>query len=109
LNGDASGPSILSSAIGDRKESLAHTVPLTDAEATSRAESVFRALARRFVVGHGVAEADAGLRAGRYVKLDGLGPLFNGRYALGEVRHIFDNANGIHTEFTAERPGLGQP
>jgi phage protein D len=109
LDGDASGPSILSSAIGDRKEALAHSVPWTDDEAKARAESVFRALARQFVVGHGVAEADAGLRAGRYVKLDGLGPLFSGRYALCEVRHVFDNVKGIRTEFTAERPGLGRP
>jgi hypothetical protein len=39
--------------------------------------------------------------------LAGLGPLFNGRYYLSEVRHTFDFARGIRTAFTAERPGLG--
>ncbi len=107
LHGDTSGPSILAQALGDRKQSLAHTVPMTDAEAQARADSLFCQLARRFVIGHGVAEADSRLRAGRFVNLAGLGPLFNGRYALRETRLVFDNVRGIRSEFTAERPGLG--
>jgi hypothetical protein len=65
--------------------------------------------ARRFVVGHGTAETSSDLRVGSYVDLKGLGPLFSGKYYLSEVRHLFDNRNGLRSEFTAERPGLGQP
>ena len=106
-SGDTSGASILK-ALAERKESLAHTVPLSSDEAQSHAESVFKMMARRFVTGRGVAEADSRLRVGNSVDLQGLGPLFSGKYYLSEVRLCFDGARGIRTEFTAERPGLGQ-
>jgi uncharacterized protein len=109
LNGDISGAQILNSALGSRKEALVHTVPLNSEEAQSAAEAYFKVTARRFIVGHGVAETDSRLRVGSYVDLQRLGPLFSGRFYLSEVRHIFDGARGIRTEFTAERPGLGRP
>lgn len=108
LNGGTSGVSILSSALGDRKEMLAHTVPLTSAEAQVYAETFFKMTCRHFVVGRGVAESDSRLRVGAFVNLQRLGPMFSGKYYLSEVRHLFDGANGIRTEFTAERPGLGR-
>src|SRR5262249_40195280 len=105
LNGDLSGVSILGSALGSRKEAVAHTAPLTSQEAQAAAETYFKFSARRFVVGRGMAETDSRLRVGGHVELQGLGPLFSGRYYLAEVRHLFDGARGIRTEFTAERAG----
>lgn len=107
LNGDRSGASILNSAFGQRKEALAHTVPLTAEEAQASAESFFRTTARRFVVGRGLCITDARVRVGATVELEGLGPLFNGKFYVSEVRHTFDFAHGLRTAFTAERPGLG--
>jgi phage protein D len=108
LNGDLSGAGILSSALGQRQEALVHTVPLTSQEAQAKAEAFFRMRARRFLLGRGVAEADSRLRVGSYVDLQGLGPLFSGKYYLCEIRHLFDGSKGIRTEFIAERPGLGR-
>jgi phage protein D len=108
LNGDTSGPSILQSALGVRKESLVHTIPLTSQEAQSTADAYFKMSARRFVVGHGTAETDVDLRAGCKVNLTGLGPMFSGKYYVTEVRHMFDRRRGLRTEFTAERPGIGR-
>ncbi|HKO99548.1 MAG TPA: hypothetical protein VJU86_21280 [Pyrinomonadaceae bacterium] len=107
LNGDTSGVSILQSALGARKEALAHTVPLNDQEAQYEAEAFFKMSARRFVVGYGVAETKATLRVGAQLDLQGLGPLFNGKYHVAEVKHVFDNAKGLRTEFRAERLGIG--
>ena len=109
LNGDTSGASILSSAFGPRKEALVHTVPMSSQEAQTEAETYFKMSARRFVVGRGVAETTSDLRVGSYVNLQGLGPLFSGKYYLTDVQHLFDNCLGLRSEFTAERPGLGQP
>lgn len=109
LNGGLSGASVLSSALGQRKESLVHTAPLTGQEAQAIAEAYFKLSARRFVTGHGIAETTSQLRVGSIIDLDGLGPLFNGKYYVSEVKHLFDGANGIRSEFTAERPGLGRP
>ena len=109
LDGGVSGASVLSAAFGKREEALVHAAPRTGEEAQAEAEALFKVIARRFLVGHGVADADARLRVGATVDLRGLGPLFNGRYYLSAVRHSFDGATGMSTEFTAERAGLGRP
>jgi uncharacterized protein len=108
LNGDISGVSILESALGTRKEALAHAVPLNSSEAQALAESYFKMSARRFVVGHGLANTMPELRVGTQVSIQNVGPLFNGKYYLTEVRHLFDSVLGLRTQFTAERPGLGR-
>jgi phage protein D len=107
LGSDKSGASILRSAFGERTESVAHMVPLTSSEAQAQAETWFRAAARRFLVGRGLAEPNGKLRVGVSVELDGVGAMFNGKYYLAEVQHRFDGASGFRSEFTAERPGLG--
>lgn len=109
LDGNASGASVLSSAFGERKEAVVHTVPLGSEETQNQAEALFRSAARRFLTGRGAAQTDSRLRVGNQVDLQGLGPLFSGKYYLAEVRHIFDGVQGIRTEFSAERPGLGRP
>ena len=68
LGGDTSGVSILQSAFGARKETLAHTVPLSSQDAQFEAEAFFKMCARRFVAGRGVAETDAKLRVGNHVE-----------------------------------------
>ena len=108
LNGDTSGVSILQSALGARKEALAHTVPLNHDEAQFEAETFFKMSARRFVVGRGVATTTPTLRVGTKIELAELGPLFNGKYYVVEVKHIFDMAKGLRTEFKSERLGIGK-
>ena len=108
LAGAESGASVLRSALAERKETVAHAVPLTSAEARAKAEAIFRGRARRFLRGRGTAETTVALRPGAKVKLEGLGPLFTGDYYLRDVRHLFDG-EGLRTEFTAEKPGLGRP
>lgn len=107
LGADSSGASLLKSAFGERKETVAHTVPVSSDEATLMAEAWFRAAARRFVTGRGIAQPNGKLRVGAWVDLDGLGPLFNGKYYISEIRHVFDGAGGFLSQFMAERPGLG--
>jgi phage protein D len=108
LGNDESGASILKAKFGERKEGVAHGTAFNQAEAEARARAHFKMQARRFVVGAGVARTNGKLRVGAVVDLDGLGPLFSGKYYLAEVRHRFDGARGLRTEFSAERPGLGR-
>ena len=107
LGSHTSGVSILES-IAARKENLAHPVPVTASEGQAAADAFFRMSARRFVTGRGVAEASVGLRVGKQVELKELGPMFSGKYTVTAVRHRFDTAHGIRTEFDVERPGIGQ-
>ena len=106
LNGGKSGASLLKSAFGDRKETIAHDVPLTTDAARHAAEAAFRLRARRFITAHGVAATTAGLKVGAAADVKGVGPLFAGKYYVTQVRHLFDG-NGLRSEFTGERPGLG--
>jgi len=107
LGSDASGAKILRDAFGERQESIAHLVPLTADEARAQAEARFRDAARRFLVGRGLAQPNGKLHVGTWIELDGLSSLWNGKYYLAEVHHLFDGTGGFRSEFTAERPGLG--
>jgi phage protein D len=109
LAGGDSGPSLLHSAFGERKDSVANAVPQTSDEARARAEALLKRRARRFVVGHGTAETKPELRVGATVKLAGLGPLFEGSFYLASVAHVFDGAQGLRSELEVERPALGKP
>ncbi len=108
LGSDESGIGILKKAFGERKESIVHTTPITGQEAQTVADSFMKTIARQFVVGRGTAEPNAKLRVGAFVELDGLGKIFNGKYYVAEIAHIFDNAKGFRTEFRAERTGIGK-
>lgn len=107
--GGTSGPAVLQQALGARKDTVAHCLPLESGAAQAYAESHLRALARRFLRGRGVADADTRLHVGRTVKLSGLGPLFSGAYAVVETSHRFDIAVGLRTEFVVERAWIGNP
>lgn len=109
VSGQDSGVGLVQSALGAaRKEVLAHTVPLTTDDAQAGADAFMKMSARRFVTGRGVAETTSALRVGATVDLQGLGTLFNGKYSVTEIRHLFDGTRGIRTEFAVERPGLGR-
>jgi uncharacterized protein len=109
LDGGVSGASVLSEKFGERVDQLAHESPLTTREAQARAVARFRGLARRFVTARGVGEGDARIRIGTRVRLNGLGPLFTGNYAVTETHHMFDYRTGYRTAFCGERAGLGRP
>lgn len=106
LDGGKSGAALLKSAFGERKETIAHQVPLTSDQAQQAAEAAFRLRARRFLTAHGVATTAAGIKVGAAADVKGVGPLFSGKYYLTDVRHLFDG-NGLRSEFIGERPGLG--
>lgn len=108
LGADESGVGILKKAFGERKEAIVHSAPLNSQDAQYLAESLMKTLARQFVIGRGVAEPNAKLRVGAFVELDGLGKLFNGKYYVAEIAHVFDSTKGFRTEFKAERTGIGK-
>lgn len=104
-----SGPAVLQRALGERKEQLGHRVPFDAAAARHEAESHLKLIARRFLRGRGESDAEPQLRAGGAVELQGLGPLFDGRYGITDVLHRFDAAKGLRTEFGVERAWIGRP
>ncbi len=106
LQGTQSGSGAVRKAFGVRGERLVHLVPFSLAEARYYAESHYRTMARQFVTGSARAEGDARLRVGARVKLEGIGPLFEGSYYVTSAKHVFNNDEGYSTEFTVEKPGF---
>jgi phage protein D len=109
LDNGESGTSILRAKFGERAEQIVHEIPLSTDETRARATALYRTRARRFVTGHAIAEGDARIVVGKRVQLDGLGPLFTGKYYVTSVHHTFDSMNGFRTSFSVERAGLGRP
>ena len=107
VRGRQSGAAILTASFGRRDVAIVDSVPFSDEEAQRRADALFKNRARRFVTGHGVCEANAAMRIGTHVDLQGVGPLFSGQYDVTAVRHGFDLTTGMRTHFSAETPGLG--
>ena len=108
LKGGTSGAAVLSAVLGERPERIVHSVPLTGSEAVAVAEANYRALARRFLSGEGVAEGDARIKVATHVVLGGLGPLFDGSYYVTRVCHTFDGSNGFLSRMSIERSGIGE-
>ena len=108
LGSDVSAQRVLEGGLGARVERVVHEIPLDNEEARAMAEADYRRRARRFLTGQGVCEGDARLRVGAQLQIDGLGPLFSGRYYVTEVSHLFDQRAGYQTRFRVERPGLGR-
>lgn len=102
-----SGGDVLSARLGDRVQRVIHHLPLSGAEGDAYAAAEYRSRARRFVTGTGVAEGDGRIRVGASVVLKGVGRMFEGRYTVVELRHLFDFQTGFQTEFTVERPWIG--
>jgi phage protein D len=107
LGDGQSGAEVLGDAFGERVDTLAHGVPPDADAARAFAEASMRHLARRFLVGRGIAETSPRLRIGAKVTIGGLGPLFDGDYTLHLVHHRFD-ARGLRTEIGCDRPAVGR-
>lgn len=107
IRGGTGGARALAAAFGRRAEHVVHSVPLSGEEARLRAETLYKRIGRRFLVGHGVADTSARLRLGARVELGDLGGPFSGEYYVSAVTHLFDAETGLRTEFTAERAYLG--
>ncbi len=108
VNGDLAGSAVLQQAIGAREQQVVHALPSTSQEAQALAEASYRRWARRFVTGTGMADGDGRIQVGTSLTLKGLGTLFNGKFYVTAVRHMFDPDSGYRTWFAVERPGIGQ-
>lgn len=107
LDGGQSGPAILTDTFGERVERVVHQVPFSSAEARVMAKSSFQRTARGFVSGSARLDGDGRVRVGSYVRLEGIGPMFNGAYYVCQVRHGFDVVGGFQTCVQVERPAIG--
>jgi phage protein D len=107
-NRGKTGGRALEEAFGQRLQTLVHDMPDSHEEAEHMAETYYREKAEQFVTGIGIAEPLPGLHVGRTVDIRGVGKLFEGTYAVTQVRHCFDTTEGLRTEFNVRRAWIGE-
>lgn len=107
--GNRHGIEVLERALGSGHDShLAREVPLDGRQADSLARAAMLTRARRFVTVTGVADGTPTLRVGSLLRLERIGPLFEGDgFYVTRVSHRFDLSHGYRTHFEAERAWIG--
>ena len=104
ISGGRTGPSILSSAFGDRSSFRVRDVPLTTGEARAWARAEMLRRCRAFVTVSGITSGSPDMVVGSALTLNNVGAPFTGAgYYATRVRHTYDLVEGFRTHFDAER------
>lgn len=110
VTGGRTGPSILHDAFGPREYRRVREVSLNTEEAADWARSEMLRRARAFVSVHGVTRGTPDMMVGSQLRLLHMGAPFNGNgYYVTRVCHTYDLNQGHRTQFTAQRPTVGNP
>jgi phage protein D len=80
-------------------------VLVDDTDAQNLAKAAYRRSLRGFISGDGASVGNPQIRAGRTIRLLGLGPKFSGVYYVVASKHHF-SARGYETTFEVRRPNL---
>ena len=86
----------------DRQEIVVDKPFRSKAEAKKLAEDMLKDLAKKMITAQGSTFGTPGLRAGRKIKIGGIGALFSGTYFVESTTHTI-NASGYITEFKVRR------
>jgi len=103
MGGGKSGPKLAQEAFGAAAGTLTSYPVATQAEAEQVAKAQLNDLALSFVEGEGTCLGRTDLRAGKVVKIDGVGKRFGGLYYVTDAVHRFSTTEGYVTGFTVRR------
>lgn len=104
VTGGRTGVSVLTKGLGAKDGVWAHRTPVNAGEATAWAEADYLRRARRFVRVDGVTSGTADLTVSSRLRLERVGPIFEGAtYYTIAVHHSYDLNIGFRTRFSAER------
>jgi uncharacterized protein len=103
MGGQSSGAAIAQSAFGDAVEVVSDRPVGAQAEADQIAKARFNELALELVTGEGVCSGRTDIRAGKVIKIDGVGRRFGGPYYVTSAVHHYSPTGGYVTEFVVRR------
>jgi len=103
MGGESSGAAIAQSAFGAAVEVVSDRPVGAYAEALQIAKARFNELALELVTGEGLCRGRTDLRAGKVIKIDGVGRRFGGRYYVASAVHRYSPAGDYVTEFVVRR------
>jgi Bacteriophage probable baseplate hub protein len=103
MGGQSSGAAIAQSAFGDAVDVVSDRPVGAQAEADQIAKARFNALLLELVTGEGLCRGRTDIRAGKVIKIDGIGRRFGGPYYVTSAIHRYSPASGYLTEFIVRR------
>lgn len=103
MGGQASGAALAKDAFGDAIDVISHQPVGAQAEADQIAKARFNDLVLELISGDGLCWGRADIRAGKVIKIDGIGRRFGGFYYVTSAIHRYTPANGYLTEFVVRR------
>ena len=86
-----------------RTRSISQRPVSTQAEADQLAKARFNHRILELVEGEGVCWGRTDLRAGKVIKIDGVGKRFSGQYYVTAAIHCYTSQQGYLTRFTVRR------
>ena len=101
--GGESGPRMSARAFGAIEDVLTAQPPTTQAEADEIAKSALSRKALSLIEGEGLCLGRTDLRAGKVIKIGGLGQRFGGKYYVTAAIHRYTAADGYRTQFQVRR------
>jgi phage protein D len=103
MGGQSSGAVIAQSAFGNAITVVSDQPVEAQAEADQIAKARFNELVLELISGEGLCRGRTDLRAGKVIKIDGIGKRFGGQYYVTSAVHRYSTASGYLTEFTVRR------
>ena len=103
MGGQKSGPKQAEGAFGAAVGLMSATPVMTQAEADQIAKARLNEVALEFIEGDGVCLGRTDLRAGKVIKIDGIGKRFGGQYYVTSAVHRYSPNKGYLTHFTVRR------
>jgi len=103
MGGQSSGAAIVKSVFGDAVAVLSDQPVGAQAEADQIAKARFNELVLDLITGEGLCRGRTDVRAGKVIKIDGIGRRFGGPYYVTSAIHRYSPASGYLTEFMVRR------
>lgn len=103
MGGQQSGAALANSAFGAALGLLSRHPVATQAEADQLAKARFNRSVLELIEADGACWGRTDLRAGKVIKIDGLGQRFSGQYYVLAARHGYTSQHGYLTRFTVRR------
>jgi phage protein D len=106
MGGQKSGGAIAQGAFGASAELLSAQPVMTQAEADQMAKARLNHAALGLITGEGVCYGRTDLRAGKVIKIEGVGKRFSGQYYVTSAVHRYTTRRGYLTHFAVRRNAL---
>lgn len=103
MDGQESGADLAEAAFGAAIGAVRNRPVMTQAEADQQAKAKFNNTILSLIQGEGSCLGRTDLRAGKVIKIEGIGERFSGSYYITSVVHRYSSHSGYFSNFTVRR------